>query len=86
MQHCVAIEDGLVPTGKEVRLDFKSAARALPMMHATFLRHRIVGTLKASSDPNVRRAATRVSDNFIYDHPTLHEMAGAISVLVAGTA
>lgn len=86
MKHCFAIEDGLVPTSGEVRFDFKSASRALPVMHATFLRHRIVGTLKASPEANVRQAATRISDNFIYDHPTLHEMAGAIAVLAGGSS
>ncbi|KAJ7045248.1 putative aminoadipate reductase [Mycena alexandri] len=51
-------------------------------LNATFLRHRIVGALKASPDNQVKAATHKISQNFVYEHPTLEELARAISELV----
>lgn len=52
-------------------------------MHATFLRNRIIGTLRASPDPQVQQAATSITPSFIFDHPILLELASAIASVVA---
>ncbi|GJE99007.1 acetyl-CoA synthetase-like protein [Phanerochaete sordida] len=51
-------------------------------LRATFLRNRIVGALRASSDANAQKASAHVSQNFVYEHPTLQELAGVITELV----
>ncbi|KAJ7045274.1 putative aminoadipate reductase [Mycena alexandri] len=51
---------------------------------ATFLRHRIVGALKVSPENQVKAAAQKIPQNFVYEHPTLEELARAISELVDG--
>lgn len=47
------------------------------------MRNRIAGALRSSTDPNAQQASLRISPNFVYDHPTLHELAGAIANLVS---
>lgn len=46
------------------------------------MRNRIVGALR--SDPQASRATHNVSQNFVFEHPTIHELAAAISSLVYG--
>ena len=55
---------------------------AFRSLHATFLRNRIAGALRSSTDAPAGAAAERVSQNFVYEHPTLQELAGAIVSLV----
>ncbi|KAJ6558269.1 acetyl-CoA synthetase-like protein [Mycena capillaripes] len=52
-------------------------------LNATFLRHRIVGALKNSGDDV---AAQKIPQNFIYAHPSIEELAAAITMLVHGDA
>lgn len=49
-------------------------------LYATFLRNRIIGALR--TDPETKNAAQHVSQNFVFEHPTLHDLAIAISILV----
>ncbi|EKM48543.1 uncharacterized protein PHACADRAFT_214756 [Phanerochaete carnosa HHB-10118-sp] len=49
-------------------------------LHATFLRTRIINALRA--DPQTNIFALHVSQNFVFEHPTLHGLAIAISVLI----
>ncbi|KAJ3528253.1 hypothetical protein NM688_g8022 [Phlebia brevispora] len=51
-------------------------------LHATFLRNKIIATLRSSEDPVVRQAASKVSQNFVFDFPTLHELAEGVSTVV----
>lgn len=46
------------------------------------MRNRIVGALR--SDPQASRAVHNISQNFIFEHPTVHDLAVAISALVYG--
>lgn len=49
-------------------------------LHATFLRNRIVGALRADSQTS--KIPYEVSQNFVYEHPTLRELAAAILELI----
>jgi hypothetical protein len=51
-------------------------------LHATFLRNRIAASLRLSSDPDVQTASTSISQNFVYEHPTLRELSISIVSLL----
>ncbi|KAH9946535.1 hypothetical protein B0H21DRAFT_822721 [Amylocystis lapponica] len=51
-------------------------------LSATFLRNRIIGALRSSADVDAKAAAPHVQPDFIFTHPTLAALAGAISSLV----
>lgn len=51
-------------------------------LYTTFLRNRIIGVMRASDDANVRKAASEVPQNFIFDHPTLRSLVFGIAELV----
>ncbi|KAJ3537775.1 hypothetical protein NM688_g6625 [Phlebia brevispora] len=51
-------------------------------LHATFLRNRIIATLRNDQEAKAREAAARVSSNLVFDHPTLRELAVALSGIV----
>ena len=48
-------------------------------LHATFLRNRIIGALR--SDARTQAYAQNVSQNFVFDYPTLRRLAKAINLL-----
>ncbi|KAF7341016.1 Acetyl-CoA synthetase-like protein [Mycena sanguinolenta] len=52
-------------------------------LHATFLRHRIVGALRKSS-AHEASAAQKITQNFVYVHPTIEDLASAIAAVVRG--
>ena len=53
-------------------------------LHATFLRNRIVTALRA--DPRASQAVQNVSQNFVFENPTLRDLSVAVSALVLGKA
>ncbi|KAF8215557.1 male sterility protein-domain-containing protein, partial [Mycena galopus ATCC 62051] len=55
-------------------------------LNATFLRHRIVGALRNSRGSHTTAAAQKISQNFVYAHPSIEELANAIEALVHGDA
>ena len=55
-------------------------------LSATFLRNRIIGSLKASPIENIRDVASRVSPNVIFSNPTLAVLANHLVDLVTGKA
>ncbi|KAF8215639.1 hypothetical protein K438DRAFT_1926187 [Mycena galopus ATCC 62051] len=57
--------------------------QGLDSLNATFLRHRIVGALRNSDHAS---AARNIPQNFVYAHPTIEGLAGAIAALVHGDA
>lgn len=54
-------------------------------LHATFLRNRILAAIRDAKDPLVRQAASGVTPNLVFEHPTLRELAETISQLVDPT-
>ncbi|EKM52305.1 uncharacterized protein PHACADRAFT_260612 [Phanerochaete carnosa HHB-10118-sp] len=55
-------------------------------LHATFLRNRIIGTMRASQDLDVQQATARVSQNFVFDHPSLRALASAVAGTILSKA
>lgn len=53
-----------------------------PSLSATFMRNRIVSSLRSSGDPELTKAAGAVSQNFIFEYPSIRELASAVSALV----
>lgn len=51
-------------------------------LHATFLRNRIIGALRASEDSRAKEAATHISPNFVFENNTLHAIAKTLATLV----
>lgn len=49
------------------------------------MRNRIVAAIRDAEDAEVRQAAANVTSNFVFEHPTLRELAEAISHLVDPT-
>ncbi|KAF7794887.1 hypothetical protein EIP86_006030 [Pleurotus ostreatoroseus] len=56
--------------------------QGLDSLSTTFLRNRIIGALRTSDDPRARKASTQVPQNFIFDFPSLRQLASAISALI----
>ncbi len=48
------------------------------------MRNRIITALRTSSDASVQQAASKVSQNFVFDNPTVARLASAILALNSG--
>ena len=46
------------------------------------MRNRVVGSLRGSEDPKVQQAAKSITQNFVFEYPTIKRLASAISSLV----
>lgn len=49
------------------------------------MRNRIITALRTSSDASVQQAASKVSQNFVFDNPTIARLTSAILALNSGT-
>ncbi|GJE88919.1 acetyl-CoA synthetase-like protein [Phanerochaete sordida] len=76
----------LVNNGKTISPSRDMFDQGFDSLHATFLRNRIVGAFRANPDADVQRAASRVSQNFIFEHPTLDALADAVAATVCAEA
>ncbi|KAF7789161.1 hypothetical protein EIP86_000098 [Pleurotus ostreatoroseus] len=47
-------------------------------LHATFLRNKIVATLRNADKTEVRQGASKVTQNFVFEHPTLRDLAETV--------
>ncbi|KAF7341014.1 Acetyl-CoA synthetase-like protein [Mycena sanguinolenta] len=54
-------------------------------LKATFLRHRIVGALR-NSGAHETSAVQKITQNFVYAHPSIEDLANAIAAVVRGDA
>ncbi|KAF7341009.1 Acetyl-CoA synthetase-like protein [Mycena sanguinolenta] len=52
-------------------------------LKATFLRHRIVGSLRNSGAQDIS-AVQKITQNFVYAHPTIEDLANALAAVVRG--
>ncbi|KAJ7089503.1 putative aminoadipate reductase [Mycena crocata] len=59
-------------------------AQGFDSLNATFLRHRMVGMLNNSTDSDANAAASKISQNFVYAHPSIGDLASALTTLVRG--
>ncbi|KAJ7656866.1 putative aminoadipate reductase [Mycena polygramma] len=71
---------------KEIRGGHDLFEQGFDSLNATFLRHRIVGALKTSDDDKAKAAAQKISQNFVYAHPSIEELAAAIATSVHGSS
>jgi FlaA1/EpsC-like NDP-sugar epimerase len=55
-------------------------------LSATFLRNRIISALRSSDDNSANEASRSVSQNFIFDNPTIQQLTDAICNLVSPQA
>ncbi|KAF7973245.1 hypothetical protein HWV62_15753 [Athelia sp. TMB] len=53
-------------------------------LSATFLRNRIMGALRSSSDPQVTQAVQKISQNVVFSNPTIKQLSAHIAQLVSG--
>ena len=51
-------------------------------LHATFLRNRIIGGLRAATDARARQASTRIPQTFVFDHPTIRQLSVALAAVI----
>ncbi|KAJ7165465.1 putative aminoadipate reductase [Mycena crocata] len=54
-------------------------------LSATFLRLRILGSMKSAQDAEIRNAAMALTQNLVYSHPTISQLATFLHGLVSGT-
>ncbi|KAF7980198.1 hypothetical protein HWV62_39287 [Athelia sp. TMB] len=55
-------------------------------LSATFLRNRIMGTLRSFSDPQVSDAVASITQNVVFAHLTIRQLAFHLTSLVSGNA
>ena len=55
-------------------------------LSATFFRNRVIGMLRSSEDPHLIDVAKRISQNFIFEHPTLNELAVVLAEAVGSSS
>ncbi|KZP33066.1 putative nonribosomal peptide synthetase [Athelia psychrophila] len=73
-----------VSSGRTITTDGDLFEQGFDSLSATFLRNRIASALRNSSDPDVTKAAGGISQNFIFAHPSIRDLAFQISDLVTG--
>ncbi|KAJ7656834.1 putative aminoadipate reductase, partial [Mycena polygramma] len=69
---------------REIRGGHDLFEQGFDSLNATFLRLRIVGALKNSSDDKVNAATQEIGQNFVYAHPSIGELAKSVAMLVHG--
>lgn len=67
-------------------MGYNTRADSLFLFHyslsATFLRNRLIAALHSATDPAIRNIALDISQNFVFEHATVQELAAAIESLV----
>ncbi|EKM52250.1 uncharacterized protein PHACADRAFT_211524 [Phanerochaete carnosa HHB-10118-sp] len=72
----------LVLQGQSISPVFDLFQQGFDSLSATFFRNRIIGALRASESSSVRQAAQRISSNFVFEHPTIEQLAATLRSLV----
>lgn len=55
----------------------------LPSLSATYLRNRLISALKKSSEPGIQRISSLITQNIIFENPTIQSLARKVAALVA---
>ncbi|TCD64926.1 putative PKS/NRPS-like protein biosynthetic cluster [Steccherinum ochraceum] len=83
-----AVEEWLVKhtttinKGREPSVTVDIFDQGFDSLSATFLRNRIIGALRSSSDSAAQQAASRVPQEFVFTNPTLQKLAVAVVQLI----
>ncbi|TFK51599.1 acetyl-CoA synthetase-like protein [Heliocybe sulcata] len=71
-----------VNRGLSPEVDLDLFAQGFDSLSATFLKNRIIGALRSSQNPSVKDAAARVSQNIVFAHPTIRQLANKLASIV----
>ncbi|KIJ62359.1 hypothetical protein HYDPIDRAFT_114895 [Hydnomerulius pinastri MD-312] len=77
LEHASAISPGhhIDPTADLFAQGFDS-------LSVTYLRNQLLGALRKSSDPNIKKAASRIPPNIIFENPTIQLLSSRVAALV----
>jgi hypothetical protein len=75
-----------VRDGAQVDPTLDLFAQGFDSLSATFLRNHVLGALRAADPAHAARATGAVGNAFVYAHPTVQAMAGALVALVGSGA
>ena len=75
LDRCAVSQDNEVDDIAHIVLFFYS-------LNVTYLRNRILGALRKSSDPEVKKAAAHIPPNIIFENPTIQLLSSLIAGLV----
>ncbi|KAF7965726.1 hypothetical protein HWV62_42156 [Athelia sp. TMB] len=73
-----------INTGSPLDADIDLFSQGFDSLSATFLRNRIMGVLRSSSDPKVSQAVLKINQNAVFSYPTIKQLAAHIAQLVSG--
>ncbi|EKM52251.1 uncharacterized protein PHACADRAFT_260494 [Phanerochaete carnosa HHB-10118-sp] len=72
----------LVSQGQSISPASDIFQQGFDSLSATFFRNRVIGALRASESSNVRQAVQHISSNFVFEHPTIKQLAAALASFV----
>ncbi|KAG1866982.1 putative aminoadipate reductase [Suillus tomentosus] len=77
----------LLSQATNVRTDTKPTvdlfAQGFDSLSATYLRNRLISALKKSSEPGIQRISSLITQNIIFENPTIQSLARKVAALVA---
>ncbi|KZT19320.1 acetyl-CoA synthetase-like protein [Neolentinus lepideus HHB14362 ss-1] len=73
---------GEINSGRKLDATDDLFDKGFDSLSATFLRNRIIGALRTSTDPNAKKALEGVTQNIVYTNPTIEQLAGAVASLL----
>ncbi|EGO00041.1 hypothetical protein SERLA73DRAFT_122132 [Serpula lacrymans var. lacrymans S7.3] len=71
-----------ISSGVDIIPDKDFFSQGFDSLNATFLRNRILGALYASDQVELRTAAKRIPQNFVFDNPSIHLLAKRVASIV----
>lgn len=51
-------------------------------LNATFLRNRLIGALRNAKSPAAQATASKISQNFVFEYPTIRQIATTVAALI----
>ncbi|KAF8555340.1 putative nonribosomal peptide synthetase [Imleria badia] len=57
-------------------------AQGFDSLSVTYLRNRLLGALRKSSDPEIKKAAAHIPQNIIFENPTIQQLSARIAAIV----
>lgn len=77
----------LLSQATHVRTDLKPTvdlfAQGFDSLSATYLRNRLISALKKSSELGIQNISCLITQNIIFEHPTIHSLARKVAALIA---
>ncbi|KZP28667.1 putative aminoadipate reductase [Athelia psychrophila] len=73
-----------IHSAQPLEVDTDLFSQGFDSLSATFLRNRIMGTLRSSSDPQASKAVQKVTHNVVFSYPTIRQLSTHVAQLVSG--